>query len=74
MEQKNENFEPVEVKKEGGFWKSAKKVGIAVLKVAGIAGLGFAAGYVTRKYVDKEVYADAEAQRQWRERKQGGNN
>lgn len=60
-------------KKSLTLGQKAKKVVIAVAKVAVVGGLGFLSGYVTRKYVDKDVYADAEAQRQWRERKSNNN-
>lgn len=71
----NQNFEPVDnnQKKEGigkKIWKGIK----CVLKVAVPVAVGAAGGYVARKYVDKDIYADAQAQREYRERKESRNN
>lgn len=80
MNKNNENiqeaeFEPiVETSKKNernSAWDKAKRLGKTALKCAVIGGLGYAVGYVSRKYIDKDIYEDARAQREWRERKQG---
>ena len=75
MEKNNENFTPIEEKKEGkSVWRTVKKICITTLKVVGIAGAGAAAGYVARKYVDKDIYDAAQRQFDYENRKNGNNN
>lgn len=45
-----------------------------MLKIAIPALIGAGVGYAARKIADKDVYADAEAQRAYRERKSNNNN
>lgn len=70
----NQNFEPVVETKKTGFWGKLWKGTKCVLKVAVPVAVGAAGGYIARKYVDKDIYADAQAQREYRERKESRNN
>lgn len=51
-------------------WNCTKKLGTGLILV----GIGTAIGYIGRKYLDKDVYADAAEQRAWRERKAASSN
>jgi hypothetical protein len=71
-----EKFEQVgtENEKKVNAVQKLKKIGVAIVKIAGPLAIGAAVGYVARKYVDKDVYADAKTQREYRERKNSINN
>lgn len=71
-----EKFEQVgtENEKKVNAVQKLKKIGIAIVKIAGPLAIGAAVGYVARRYVDKDVYADAKTQREYRERKNSINN
>lgn len=62
-----EEFEPVGEKITVG--KKLKKIGVAIVKVAIPLTVGGLIGYAARKYVDKDVYTDAEVQRKFKERR-----
>lgn len=66
----------VEQKKESkkGFWSKAAKLGKATLKVAIPLGLGAAAGWFGRRYVDSPIYDAAKKQFEFEERKMNKNN
>ena len=74
MENKEVNFEEIRDEKKVSTGKKVLKV----LKNAGIGlfliGVGAVGGYIGRKILDKEVYADAAEQRAWRERRAANNN
>lgn len=68
------NFEELKDDKKVSLGQKLKKIGAGVLKIAIPALIGAGVGYVARKIADKDVYADAEAQRAYRERKSNNNN
>lgn len=68
------NFEELKDDKKVSLGQKLKKIGAGVLKIAIPALIGAGVGYAARKIVDKDVYADAEAQRAYRERKSNNNN
>lgn len=71
-----EKFEQVgtENEKKVNAVQKLKKIGVAIVKIASPLAIGAVVGYVARKYVDKDVYADAKTQREYRERKNSINN
>lgn len=68
------NFEELKDDKKVSLGQKLKKVGVGILKIAIPALIGAGVGYAARKIADKDVYADAEAQRAYRERKSSNNN
>lgn len=70
-----QNFEPVDNQKKEGISKKLWKGVKCVLKIAIPLGIGAAAGYLAHDQKCKKdgTYDDAQAQREWRGRKNGNN-